>query len=190
MPADLFSGADRFIGVEVGTDGELLPRQRFASVPYALEAQAAENAVAADNGAPPGTIVAYAGATAPAGWLLCDGAQYSVDDYPALYAAIGSWGGDPGSFKVPDLRGRTVIGTGQGSGLTNRPLGEGGGEERHTLTIAEMPSHSHSTLVALGSGIAPIAGANWGTGQTGSTGGDGPHNNMQPYLVLNYLIKY
>ena len=181
----MFDSPNRFIGVEVAGTGELAPRQRFASVPYAIRADV-----------PPGTIVAFAGSTPPAGWLLCDGAAKSSAAYPDLFGAIGyTWGGSGGTFNVPDLRGRAPIGAGQGSGLTNRPLAEKGGEERHQLTVAEMPSHSHTLQT-----IPNYDGTNgyWEldkmanpeTVTTSSTGGDQPHNNMQPYAVVYFIIKY
>ncbi|MGJ3244926.1 MAG: tail fiber protein [Elainellaceae cyanobacterium] len=78
------------------------------------------------------------------GWLLCDGASYSTTLYPALFAAIGyTYGGSGNSFNVPDLRGRVPVGVGQGAGLTDRQLGQSGGEEAHKLTVAEMPQHGH-----------------------------------------------
>lgn len=89
------------------------------------------------------------------------------------------------------MRGHTAIGAGQGSGLTNRALGTALGEENHTLTVAEMPSHSHSTA---GPGFDANLSGNGGSYQplpasTGSTGGNGAHNTMQPSLTLNYIIK-
>lgn len=96
----------------------------------------------------PGIISDFGGGTAaPFGYLLCDGTVYAQASFPALFAAIGSsWniGGEgAGNFRVPDLRGRTTIGAGQGSGLTNRTLAQLIGEETHTLVVGEMPSHSH-----------------------------------------------
>jgi microcystin-dependent protein len=92
----------------------------------------------------PGDIKAVATATAPKGWLLCDGSSYEQSAYPALYAAIGqTWGGTGSSFNVPDLRGRVPVGAGTGTGLTARALASSGGEESHQLVTNEMPAHSH-----------------------------------------------
>ena len=140
---------------------------------------------------------------------MCDGTQYSSSSYPALYAIIGTtYGGGNGSFRVPDLRGRTTVGKNQG---TFSALGRIGGEEAHTLSIAEMPSHQHpmneNTYVDVQtrSGWQPYVsdtnGTRWFTNKrhdnlsfsdiaTGATGQSSPHNNMPPYLVLNYIIKY
>jgi microcystin-dependent protein len=77
---------------------------------------------------------------------LCNGAQYARSDYAILFGVIGlgfTVTDDGATFNVPDLRGRTPIGAGQGGGLTNRTLGAKGGEENHALSTVEMPSHSH-----------------------------------------------
>jgi microcystin-dependent protein len=98
-------------------------------------------------GQPAGAIQAYAGSTAPPGWLACDGSAVSRTTYSRLFAAIGTtWGAGNGSttFNVPDLRGRAPIGAGTGSGLTARTLAATGGAETVTLTTTEMPAHSHT----------------------------------------------
>jgi len=105
---------------------------------------------------PSGTVVAYGGpsstnadagsAAIPSGWLLCDGSAVSRTAYASLFAAIGiNYGGGDGiaTFNLPDLRGRTIIGTGHGTGLTARTLGQTLGEETHTLVTGEMPAHAH-----------------------------------------------
>jgi len=157
-----------------------------------------------------GEIVCYAGSTSPdAGWLLCDGSSLLRADYPALFAVIGTTYGaaDGTHFNVPDLAGRTPVGTGSGSGLTTRSLGDSFGEEAHTLITSETPSHAHTdtghthpegnAVPAVGAAIAgvPIPSAIPGVGVTGAgfaaigtTGGDGSHNNLQPSLALNYFI--
>jgi len=143
-----------------------------------------------------GTVLPFAGiaANVPPGALLCDGASYLRADYPDLFAAIGTtWGAADGThFNVPDLRGVTVIGVGTGSGLTPRALASFTGEESHTLSSGEMPVHSHSEVTAtpfiadITTPTAPVAQV--GVGITGTAGGGGAHNNMQPSIALNYVI--
>jgi microcystin-dependent protein len=106
---------------------------------------------AASPGTPVGAVQAYAGASAPTGWLACDGSAVSRTTYAGLYAAIGTaWGSGNGTttFNVPDLRGRAPVGAGTGAGLTARALAATGGAETHTATVAHThtgPSHTHTT---------------------------------------------
>lgn len=171
-----------------------------------------------NQAAPPGTVVAFAGSTAPSGWLLCDGGTVSRTQYAALFAVVGvTYGiGDAVStFKLPDLQSRTVVAAGKGSGLTSHALGEVFGEEAHTLSDQEMPSHTHAGTTSEATGLA-----SWFTEWTGgsgdkrglqpvfttyggldlkdhnhpftsnATGGGTSHNIMQPSIALNYIIKY
>lgn len=98
--------------------------------------------------AAPGMIFDFAGSVTPGGYLLCDGSAVSRTGQSALFAAIGTtWGVGDGSttFNLPDLRGRTAIGAGTGSGLTNRTLGtQNLGEEAHVLVTGELATHGHS----------------------------------------------
>ena len=147
---------------------------------------------------PPGVIFEYAASAAPTGWLLCDGSAVSRLTYASLFAIIGTtWGAGDGSttFNVPDRRGTAGIGMGTGSGLTARTLAATGGEETHLLITSEMPSHSHAPSIKTyfaelnlaGGAQALGAGAqSWiNTVGTASAGGDGAHNNMQPFIVMN-----
>lgn len=158
-----------------------------------------------------GEIVTIAGTANPnpGNWLTCDGSSLLRSAYPDLFAAIGTTYGaiDGTHFNIPDLQGRIPLGTGIGAGLSTYALGDSGGEETHTLTTPETPAHSHtdtghthSEVVAapnattIGVG-APQPTAIPGIGLTGvgsavlsSTGGDGPHNNIQPFIALNYYI--
>ncbi|RCK32029.1 hypothetical protein TH9_15155 [Thalassospira xiamenensis] len=139
-------------------------------------------------------MLSYAGATAPEGFMLCDGTELLASDHADLFAVIGTVYGEgeaPGSFKLPDLRGRTAIGAGQGVDLSDRVLGAMAGAETHQLTVDEMPSHTHgiaayNTIAGGGNGPRPMPNDTY---QSTATGGDQPHNNMQPFLVLNYIIK-
>lgn len=143
-----------------------------------------------------GAIILWAGPIPAGGALLyCDGTSYLRADFPDLFAVIGiTFGAVDGThFNVPDLRGRVPVGDGTGPGLSPRTIGDQGGEESHTLVTGEIPSHAHTEVTAtptVGAAITgvPIPSAVPGVGVTGSTGGDGAHNNMQPFLVLSYAI--
>jgi len=131
---------------------------------------------------PVGTISAYAGASAPAGWLTCNGSSYSASTYPDLYAVLGV-------TTVPDLRGRFPLGGSSGFGTT-------GGVSSVTLTIDQIPSHFHSWPERIyGDGSSGwsyrISGGqiNANVQLSQSVGGGQPHTNMPPYLVVNYIIK-
>lgn len=139
----------------------------------------------------PGLVMPFAGGSAPDGFLLCDGSQYNITDYQALFAAIGyAWGGSGPVFNVPDLVDRVPVGSGGDFSFTGT-----GGEKTHTLTEPEMPNHFH--LIANTTFLPVQAGA--GTFVLGllppsnhavqSAGGGGSHNNMQPYVAMNYVIK-
>jgi len=162
---------------------------------------------------PAGTIIQSAAHAQVNGWFDCNGGIYNRTVYSDLFNAIGyanynynSYGAGDLSFNVPDMRGRVAVCFGAGTGLTPRSiLGDLSGAETHTLTIAQMPSHTHK----LDRRSNPDAGA-FDTNndnksnptasttdrvilnefETKSTGGGEAHNNMQPYIVLRYLIKY
>jgi len=166
-----------------------------------------------------GMIVPFAGSTAPAGWLMCFGQDVSRTIYADLYSTIASTygaGDNSSTFNVPDLRGRVIAGqddmggvsanrlTGQTGGLDGDNLGASGGTETHILSTSEMPAHNHSGTVDLRtnweagtSSLSPV-----GTGSArydgnasrpslsiSNAGGGVAHNNVQPTIVLNYMIK-
>lgn len=141
---------------------------------------------------PVGTIIDHAGGATPTGFLACDGSAVSRVTYAALFAQIGViWGVGDGvnTFNVPPLSRRTTIGAGGSSSpVIGNAVGNLGGEETHTLTIAEMPSHNHvggsGTAGAQSGAAAPIP-----NGSTAFTGGGGAHNIMQPSAVVVKLIK-
>ena len=146
---------------------------------------------------PTGTVSAFAGSAAPTGYVLCDGSEYDQTVQADLFAVVGSTyntGGETANhFRVPDLQGRVVAGMG-GSLLSGTDaLGDTGGAATHTLTEAEMPSHTHTETRNNPAGIT--GGGNPGvdsgviTANTGSAGGDQAHNNVQPTMILNYIIK-
>lgn len=143
-----------------------------------------------------GEVIAFAGSAIPdPNWLLCDGSSLVRADYPDLFTVIGTtYGAADGShFNIPDLQGRAAIGQGSGSGLTPRAVGAAGGEENHVLSIGELAAHVHSigNSALLGTSVPPpfdALGPNPFPAITGSTGNDDPHNNMQPFLAISYLI--
>lgn len=158
--------------------------------------------------APTGVVLPFAGTSAPTNWLLCDGSAVSRTTYAALFTAIGTtYGSGDGSttFNLPDLGGRVPAGkeatatrlTSAGSGITGSTLGATGGAETHTLTVAQMPAHSHSTQgyntgSVVGSSTTAatgVSGANPNQIPTNSQGSGSAHNNTQPTIVLNYIIK-
>ena len=159
----------------------------------------------ATDAVPAGVLVPFAGITAPDGWLLCDGSAISRTTYADLYAVISTmYGAGNGSstFNLPDLRGRMALGLDNMGGASADvvtagvadTLGSTAGVEAHTLTVDEMPNHSHRLYEGLTGG--PESGPRWYSNASNSghliesTGGDQPHNNMPPYMAVNYIIKY
>lgn len=171
---------------------------------------------------PPGTMLDFGGSSAPTGFLACDGSAVSRSTYSALFSAISTtWGVGDGSttFNLPGLARRTTIGSGgSGSGTIGNSVGNTGGEETHTLTTPEIPSHTHTATVTdpghthgIGTGdntnvngrarSSQTADNNIYTFSTNSattgitvgnsnTGGGGSHNNIQPSAVVLKIIKY
>ena len=148
---------------------------------------------------------------APTGWAFCDGQLLPLSQNTALFSLLGTfYGGDGKStFALPNLQGRAPMRTGQGQGLSERFLGEQGGAETVTLLVSEIPFHTHQ-LLAAGSDPAEsndptnfaLARSKNGNAYTTTltplaqmafqalppAGGGLPHNNMQPYLTLNFCI--
>jgi microcystin-dependent protein len=159
-----------------------------------------------------GQVIAVGFNFAPVGWHVCDGALLQISQNDALFNLIGTtYGGDgQTTFALPDLRGRAVLSTGQGTGLSNYVLGQPGGVESVTLASGQVGSHSHPLSAAatattpapgpsavLGTPVAadPIY-ATSGTGATLSSsavsltaGGGVPHENRQPSLAVTYIIS-
>jgi microcystin-dependent protein len=140
---------------------------------------------------------------APKGWAFCNGQLMPINQNQALFSLLGTtYGGDGRTtFGLPDLRGKIPIHFGSGF-----DLGQKGGEENHTLTLQELPTHIHVLNVNNGTGNstnppnavlakapanfygAPNNLAGMNPGSVTNTGGSQPHNNMQPYLTLNFII--
>lgn len=146
---------------------------------------------------PVGTSIEGYWSAAPLGFALEDGTVYLRATYPALFTAIGTTyntGGETASqFRVPDSRGRAQVG--KSAAGTFATLGATGGAETVTLSVAEIPSHSHGLSLSGGTittdwNLSNTAGSFYGDIATGSTGGGGAHNNLQPFIVVNRAIKY
>ena len=148
-----------------------------------------------------GQIIFFAGNFAPRNWAFCHGQLLPISEYTALFSIIGVYYGGDGrtTFALPDLRGRTALGHG-----SSYPLGFMGGQETVVLTRSQMPEHSHNirakeegdTDDPNGVYIAGNGQLSFGTtsdvtlnqSTVDSAGGNQPHNNMQPYTTLNYII--
>lgn len=194
LPANIFDNPDRWFAVKVGDDSEMTPRQKIASVVYAIKAEMAASAatvadasittdkiaagavtvdkLAVGVAVPSGTIVMWSGATTsiPQGWALCDGTN-----------------------GTPDLRNRFIVGAGD-----EYAVAAIGGEKFHQLSVAEMPKHSHflawEGLWAFGAATDQLGGSGrWAYHKpdqnTGDTGGDQPHENRPPYYALCFIMK-
>ena len=163
----------------------------------------------------------FAGNFAPSGWAFCNGQILPISQNTALFSLLGTnYGGDGKSnFALPNLQGCAPMYWGQGPGLSQRDLGESGGEQYVTLLQSEMPSHNHTLSATTTTGttatstnnqlaLAMAGGGKQGGGSAVNyyssnanqattalaptalalAGGSQPHNNLQPYLTLNYCI--
>ena len=150
---------------------------------------------------------------APRGWAFCNGQLLPISQNTALFSLLGTTYGGNGqsNFALPDLQGRAALHPGQGPGLSLRDLGEQSGSDTVTLLISEMPVHTHSTNAKNSGGTANPSNVVWGTSNATKvaanfyapaaaspltmnaaafsiTGGGLPHNNLMPYLTLNFCI--
>jgi microcystin-dependent protein len=153
----------------------------------------------------------FAGNFPPRGWQFCQGQILSIAQNTALFSILGTTYGGNGqtTFALPDLRGRYPMQQGQGPGLAPRTLGEQGGSENVTLISTQMPAHNHTlnvssqagdtetpvgtVLAADGTGAnllyrAPPVNGTMNPATIGAAGGSQPHNNMSPFLCLNFII--
>jgi len=138
-----------------------------------------------------GQVAAFATEVAPSGWLLCDGSEYTSDDYPELNAVIGDIFRVNGDiFTVPDIRGAAIFSEGN-----TMEFGATGGQRRVALSVAEMPPHDHehhdwgSVVVNGFLGAAAALVPSESTQVTSSTGSGESHDNMPPNIVLRYYIR-
>ena len=163
---------------------------------------------------PAGLVLPYAGSTAPTGYLICDGSAVSRTTYADLFTVIGTtYGSGDGSttFNVPDLEGRVVAGkeasatrlTTAGGGVDGDTLGATGGDETHELVEGELPAHAHNLTISsrvfntggasdddrLSRGNTAGSSVTTNVGNTANTGSGNVHANVQPTIVLNYIIK-
>jgi len=140
-----------------------------------------------------GEIRTFAFDVAPTGWLICDGGGYNTALYPDLFDAIGyTFGGSGNTFVLPDYGGRVNVGINPADSDFD-VIADTGGSKTHTLTVAQMPSHTHDYGLA-DSGVSINAErgqlATTATGTTSSTGGGEAHNNLQPYITMLVCIRY
>lgn len=159
-----------------------------------------------------GEIRMFAGNFAPRGWAFCDGQLLAVSQNDALFSLLGTiYGGDGRTtFGLPDLRGRIPIHAGQGPGLSSRRLGSKTGAEHETLTVNQMPSHSHTMqasnnpadsrtlsgkVLAKGINTNDTFYVNSGesttplvTGMVSNSGGSRSHNNLMPTLCIHFIV--
>jgi microcystin-dependent protein len=152
-----------------------------------------------------GEIRMFAGNFAPAGWMFCEGQLLPISEYETLFNLIGTtYGGDGQStFALPDLRGRLPLH--QGNGFI---LAETGGAEEITLTVSQIPAHSHPFLASTSAGsqgnpagnvtaqntlvqiyAEDVPTVNMGNNAIGPVGGSQPHTNFQPYLCVDFIIS-
>lgn len=159
-----------------------------------------------------GEVRIFAGNFAPAGWAFCDGSLLPISENDALFNLIGTtYGGDgQTTFALPDLRGRVPMHQGVGPGLSNRVIGQTLGRETVTLLTPQIPQHTHPAVgsTTVGTSTSPAAtlwaqtpegvrayatqvtgSVDLATAAVESVGGGQPHNNMQPYLVISYIIS-
>lgn len=151
----------------------------------------------------------FGGNFAPRGWAFCEGQLLPISQNTALFSLLGAnYGGNAKTnFALPDQKGRAPMFYGQGTGLSNREIGEKGGSETVTLTTRELPGHTHyfratgeagtesspSNNAPANSNSRPYSPGNLSAGQMDEnvltpTGGGLPHNNMMPYLTVNFII--
>jgi microcystin-dependent protein len=157
-----------------------------------------------------GELRMFGGNFAPAGWAFCNGQLVPISQNETLFQVIGTtYGGDgQNTFGLPDLRGRRPVHQGLSLNGTSYPIGQAGGVETVTLTLNQVPVHTHAPqAVAEAGSLSAPAGATWAQWSNnpyalsgsptvqmagnalGATGGGQPHDNLPPYLAVSYIIS-
>lgn len=198
--------------IAVGTNDTRVPTQSQADALAGTGTPSSSNKYVTNDtflaAFPAGVMQMYGGSSAPTGWLFCDGSSQLRATYAALFTAIGTTYGsaDGTHFNLPDMRGRIPVGVGTGTGggasgtgtptggtaLTAVALATWKGEETHLLIVSEMPSHTHNLQTYAGASNtgANNAGSTPAVNEaTSSAGGDTAHNNIQPVMGVNFIIK-
>jgi microcystin-dependent protein len=201
-------------GAEQYSWADFAPVATNAALSALIAAQAAQIALLVPP--PLGVVQLFAGSAAPAGYAMCDGGQLPIADYPALYAAIGAtfnaapsasgsiYSTPAGYFRLPDLRGRFIVGC-HPADADYSDVAKAGGKKLHALTAAELPPHAHPAptgkFVTTTGGVTPGGGGDSGRNclqngtvglpaETGtSAGGGAAHENRPPYYALAYIMK-
>jgi microcystin-dependent protein len=154
-----------------------------------------------------GQLMAVAFNYPPKGWAFCNGQLLPINQNQALFSLLGTMYGGNGqtTFALPNLQGRVALGAGSGPGLQNYIQGQSAGQETHTLSISEMPQHQHTVTASAVAGSLPVAAANLlgnapmyiasppdpaaaTDNLIAAAGGSQPHENRQPFLVMNWCI--
>jgi microcystin-dependent protein len=144
---------------------------------------------------PVGTINIFSGSSAPGGWLICDGSEISRTTYADLFSVIGTAygvGNGSSTFNIPNLKGKIPVGYNSSETEFNT-IGKTGGAKTHILTATELPSNFVRDRITQEAGnfsgiYDSLPAGNWKHGN--NTGGGQAHNNIQPYITMNYIIKY
>ena len=149
VPDSLFNAPGRWVGINVNNDGEMTPRTRLGSMPYSIKS---------GNGNPVGSIQPFAGESAPAGWLICDGSEINRNEYRSLFDIIGEkFGSGNGTttFNLPDFRGEFLRGWDNGRGRDPDALSRNGGDNIGSTQDDAFQGHGHNIWLQFGNAAHP-----------------------------------